>query len=137
MKKKERIEFLEQYEKNANDLFGKVNYQTLKFLIMENIYEVPNSPDFLPIEKSVMKFLSWQNKPIPKDVNIKLKYEFNHDDDLSWNDCINACQKYRDMKSEARKKYEEISISEQYKDSMDDPMVEALLMMEKIRNEKQ
>jgi hypothetical protein len=93
----EEILYLENLESLSLQYFGKSTYQTILFVYMEIKFTMVGSPDYLIPEKAIRKYLSWQSCSNPKNALLKRwkKYTFNHEDDLTWNDCLKFDTKYR------------------------------------------
>jgi hypothetical protein len=117
--------YLDSLDALSTKYFGKSNFQTVVFLFLEIGFTMEGSPDYLPTEKAIRKYLSWQNRVSPKNAMMKKcgRYVFDHSNDLTWNDCLKFDTEYR---LEVAKSYEpklitfeELEEDEVYKESIE------------------
>ena len=101
---KSDIEYLENLERLSQEYFGFISFQTLKFFMIETQDAIPNSNEYNRWENIVSKYLIWQSEYEPTDLLLWFwnKYSFNHDNDLTWNQCEKVCTKYHSF---CQKKY--------------------------------
>ena len=126
------MQFLKQYETLSERFFGKINFQTLKFLMFTVEFSREGTTSYLSPEKIIRKYLLWQSRETPKDrIITKGNYLFDHENDLSWNDCLGANKNYLFWNNS---KYDEFSdiLEIRFSDMKEDPVAEALITLEKI-----
>jgi hypothetical protein len=82
--------FMSELEGLSLEHLGKISYQTIVFIYFEKLRCIEKSQDFLPSEKSIRKYMLWQSKVLPFVTFMKEwnKYIFDHENDLTWNECL-------------------------------------------------